>query len=174
MNRTYSGSGQRRKQMKKGLLIYGLALLLISLVLIGANALAEGKKGIIPSELFKIKPFIIISHFPTGTNRLISDRHYEPMTKILKTLRETAYICVLVGTVSDLSINCPCYHTADYSQFSLRPFDGAIEINPADKKIRSDMCQNALALSRAVVVRNWLIEGLKMGETPVENQTAPR
>lgn len=117
-------------------------------------------EGVIPSANFLVKPFALIKNFPTGTNKIVQAQ-YNDLLKTLQFLQANKdMIAILAGTVSNLKIRGSCYVSKDYSYFSLR--------QPREDTTRltgNDACQMALALSRAIATRNWLIKGLGDGQT---------
>jgi hypothetical protein len=118
----------------------------------------SSEAGVFPSTTQMKGPYAIIPNFQTGTN--IIDLSDPQMKKELYKVRDglSASIndfVILVGVASKDKNSWTCYFTKDYTYFRQESlYDGRPNV---EKKTGADVCNEALAYSRAKATADWLI-----------------
>ncbi len=113
---------------------------------------ASNQPGILPNEQVLVKPYVWVQDFITGENGIL-ESHLGDLRKIQYWMAEhPTDVLVLIGMVSDLKIRSACYYNFDTGYYSLRHNQPGCTATQGDR-----VCQEALAMSRAIAVRNWLL-----------------
>lgn len=113
---------------------------------------ASNQPGVLPNVEVIVPPYLWIDNFITGENGIL-DNHVPNLRLIQEWLRDhPSDIAALIGMVSDLKIKGRCYYNYSTGFYSLKYNQPGSTVDQGDR-----ICQEALSLSRAISIRNWLL-----------------
>ncbi|MCX6739970.1 MAG: hypothetical protein NTZ49_01940 [Candidatus Parcubacteria bacterium] len=113
---------------------------------------ASNQPGVLPNVNVIVPPYLWIDNFVTGENGIL-EHHVANLRLIQEWLRDNpSDIAALIGMVSDLKIRGYCYYNYSTGFYSLKYNQAGSTVNQGDR-----VCQEALSLSRAISIRNWLL-----------------
>ena len=145
-----------------------VTVIMISDLMANLAAAQENPTGVLPSAKAIVTPFTWVENFPTGTNQ-ITENHLAALRQIQTYLTQHPQdVAVLIGLVSDLQIRGTCYVNYDTGYFSLHQNQSSCTVLNGNRP-----CQEALALSRSIAIRNWLLaNGIEQNRVRILNFNA--